>query len=378
MALVCDIAEMYLRIELYPQDRTFHRFLWRDLDSHKKPTKYEFNRLVFGVNSSPFLAQLVSRHHARIYEKAFPKAAETVLQSTYMDDSMDSVLTDELGVDLYEQLSKLWSKAGMHTHKWLSNSPVVLSKIPLQDRANKINLEEENLPSVRTLGVMWIATEDVFTFDSQVNEEFELTKRNFLKKVATLFDPLGFLSPFIVRAKVLMQELWIHGLDWDEKLPTELSTKVMSWFEELILLPTIKVQRCLQLKKQVRLMSLHVFTDASEDAYGAVVYQKSEYQDGSSSVCLVASKSKVAPLQSISIPRLELMGAVLGTRLAQTDSACVLYWIREHSKKLKPFVANRISEIQMKTIPDQWKHVPTKMNPADYVSRGVRLSDLES
>ena len=172
-----------------------------------------------------------------------------------MDDSLDSVLTDELGVDLYEQLSKLWSKAGMNTHKWLSNSPVVLSKIPLQDRANtpcKINLEEENLPLVRTLRVMWIATEDVFTFDSQVNEEFELTKHNFLKKVAILFDPLGFLSPFIVRAKVLMQELWIQGLDWDEKLPTELSTKVMSWFKELILLPTIKVQRCLQLKKQVR------------------------------------------------------------------------------------------------------------------------------
>ena len=81
----------------------------------------------------------MSRHHATIYEKAFSKAAEIVLQSTYMDDSMDSVLTDELGVDLYEQLSKLWSKAGMHTHKWLSNSPVVLSKIPLQDKANKIN-----------------------------------------------------------------------------------------------------------------------------------------------------------------------------------------------------------------------------------------------
>ena len=77
---------------------------------------------VFGFNSSPFLAQLVSCHHARIYERVYPKAVETILQSTYMDDSMDSVLTDEQGVDLYEQLSELWSKAGMHTHKWLSNS----------------------------------------------------------------------------------------------------------------------------------------------------------------------------------------------------------------------------------------------------------------
>ena len=113
VALVCDIAEMYLRIELYPQDRKFHMFLWRGPDNHQKPIEYEFNRLVFGVNSSPFLAQLVSRHHARIYEKVYPKAAETILQSTYMDDSMESVLTDEQGVDLYKQLSELWSKAGM-------------------------------------------------------------------------------------------------------------------------------------------------------------------------------------------------------------------------------------------------------------------------
>lgn len=166
----------------------------------------------------------------------------------------------------------------------------------------------------------------------------------------------------------------------------------MSWFSELVLLPKVKVPKCLQLKRQVRLVSLHVFADASEEAYGAVVYQKTEYQDGTSSVCLVASKSKVAPLQSMSIPRLELMGAVLGNKLAQTiasvlvieknsinfwiDSACVLYWIRECSKKLKPFVANKVSEIQMNTNPNQWRHVPTQMNPADYVTRGVRLSDL--
>ena len=175
-------------------------------------------------------------------------------------------------------------------------------------------------------------------------------------------------------------------------MPKELSTKIALWFAEFLLLPTIKVPRCLQLKRQVRLVSLHVFADASEEAYRVVVYQKTEYQDETTSVCLVASKSKVAPLQSMSIPRLELMGAVLGSKLAQTiasvltveknsitfwiDSGCVLYWIRGYSKKLKPFVANRVSEIQVNTSPDQWRHV-TQMNPADYVTRGVRLSDLE-
>ena len=147
-------------------------------------------------------------------------------------------------------------------------------KIPLQDRVNKMNLDEESLPSVKTLGVMWIAAEDVFTFKSQVSGEFELTKRIFLKKIAALFDPLGFLSPFTIRAKILMQELWIYGLDWDEKLPKELSTKIMLWFAELVLLPTIKVPRCLQFKKQVTVVYLHVFADASEEAYGAVVIRK--------------------------------------------------------------------------------------------------------
>ena len=393
VALICDIAEMYLQIRLYPSDRSCHRILWRNLDSTQKPTEYEFDRLVFGLNCSPFLAQLVARHHAIVHQQRYPMASETILKSTYMDDSMDSVEDDNQGIQLYQQLSKLWEEAGMRTHKWLSNSEVVLSHIPLSDRVYEVDLDSDPLPSVKTLGIMWRALEDVFTFVSNfADQECEWTKRIFLSKIATLFDPLGLMAPFLIRAKMLMQEVWVHGLEWDEKFPQELSAKVTKWFTELSMLSDIRVPRCLQVKRETKSVKLHTFVDASQEAYGAAVYIRVENCDGSPSLHLVASKTKVAPLQSISIPRLELMSAVLGIRLAKsvvnalslearhitywTDSTNVLWWIRGYSRTFKPFIANRVGEIQMSSSPEQWRHVPTEFNPADYLTRGVKLEEL--
>jgi len=162
IALVCDIAEMYLQILLCPSDRSCHRFMWRNSD--KEICEYEFNRLVFGVNVSPFLAQFVIQHYAKALQWKFERAAETVLQSTYMDDSMDSVVTENEGISLYKQLSELWEKAGMHAHKWLSNSQVVLEVVPPQERAFQLELDLNKSLAVRTLGVIWDAKEDVFTF----------------------------------------------------------------------------------------------------------------------------------------------------------------------------------------------------------------------
>ena len=107
VAMVCDIAEMYLRIEIAPEDRPFHRFLWRNLDQQKVPEEYEFSRVVFGVNSSPFLAQFVTQHHAETHRTEYPLAGETALKSTYTDDSMDSVPDDQQGIELHKQLSQL-------------------------------------------------------------------------------------------------------------------------------------------------------------------------------------------------------------------------------------------------------------------------------
>ena len=101
-------------VELYPEDKSFHQFLWWCFNTDQEPIQYEFNFLVFGVNSSPFLAQFVFQYHTNHYKKSFSRAADIILQSTYMDDSMDSVLTDEEGINLYKQLLELWEKAGMY------------------------------------------------------------------------------------------------------------------------------------------------------------------------------------------------------------------------------------------------------------------------
>ena len=103
---------------------------------------------------------------------------------------MDSVPDEKTGKELYQKLSKLWEKAGMHARKWVSNSEKVLEEIPIKDRASEIDLATEDLPSVKTLGILWKAKEDVFTYRSQlqVDNNQVLTKRSLLKKIATLFD----------------------------------------------------------------------------------------------------------------------------------------------------------------------------------------------
>ena len=238
-------------------------------------------------------------------------AAETVLKSTYMDDSMDSVGTEEQGMTLYSELSTLLTKAGMHARKWLSNSPQVLKVIPSQDRKSEVDLDNDQSPSMKTLGVWWLADEDMFMFkENKPNDDMIYSKRNFLKKIATLFDPIGLLSPFTVRAKILLQDMWTAGLDWDEEMPEWLASLAQGWFSELCDLKKLHIPRCLQ-EKEKMVSTLHLCR-FFKSAFGAVVYARYSYQDGSISTNIIAAKTKVAPSIATSIPRLELMGAVVG------------------------------------------------------------------
>ncbi|XP_052710974.1 uncharacterized protein LOC128185417 [Crassostrea angulata] len=191
VAIVCDITEIYLRIKVPQEDGPYQQFLWRYVKPEEKPDVYEFSNVVFGINSLPLQAQFVAHTHAETNRETYPMAAETVLKSTYMDDSMDSVSTEEDGVKLYRQLSALWEKAGMYAWKWRSNSVGELQHIPTEDVVPEVDLHDNRLSSVKTLGVLWRAKYDIFIFKANPPEDDFAYTSGFSTDIAMLLNPLG-------------------------------------------------------------------------------------------------------------------------------------------------------------------------------------------
>ena len=179
----------------------------------------EFRGVVFGKNSASMEAQFVAQENARRYRTEYPLAAETVLQSTYMDDSLGNVEGEAKGIELFHQLSELWAKSGMHARKWVSNSNEVMAIIPEEDRATEVNIRDNSDTVITTLGLQRNSTEDAFVIPATpVSSDYPITKRNVLKKVATVFDPLGLVSPFIVQEELCFKNCGIGVTNGMRKL----------------------------------------------------------------------------------------------------------------------------------------------------------------
>ena len=181
VAIACDVSEVYLQIRIPPEDRPKFRFLWRNLEVDRDPDLYA---------SAPFRTQFVSQENARIHDEKFTLAAETVIKSTYMDDSLDSTRDNAKAVQLSHLLQGLWEKAGMKARKWLSNSPEVLKVIPQELGAFEIDLNYNALQLTKTFENLWSAQEDVFSFHVATPVVKDIpTKRSILGRVAVVFDP---------------------------------------------------------------------------------------------------------------------------------------------------------------------------------------------
>ena len=213
---------MYHQLVIQPEDRPLHRYPCQILDRSKEPEMYEFIHFLFGGCYCPFCAQFTWQQHAE-HKEELPLASQAVKKNCYMDDLMPSMESSVEAIETQRQLTELRDKANFHIRKWICNRCDVVEDIPEEDRATKINLEGNKLPITKTLGMLWTATDDQFLFYySPPNEEFVYTKRNVLRCTVAIFNPLGLVAPFILLAKVMMQQAWIQGLNWDENLMGQL------------------------------------------------------------------------------------------------------------------------------------------------------------
>nr|XP_012215486.1 PREDICTED: uncharacterized protein LOC105667930 [Linepithema humile] len=394
IVFTADIQKMYRQIFIHPKDRPFQRILWRN-NPEEAVRIYELNTVTYGMSPAPYLATRTLIQLSEDERRNYTEAAEIITRDLYVDDLLSGTETIEQAIALKTQITRLLSSGGFDLRKWASNHSQFIESMTTEHQNEHWCLEFSG--THKTLGILWNPKQDCFLYRVAMRQEStKLTKRLILSQVASLYDPvptgpLGLLGPVIVKAKILLQGLWKLQLSWDESVPMEIHTAWKTLRDSLSEINNILFPRHVCMAQSVDLQ-LHGFADASEAAYGACMYVRSSNLAGSYQVLLLCSKSKVAPLKKLSIPRLELCAAVLLSQLCQTvleafnttfskvvlwsDSTITLHWIRTQLHRLKTFVTNRVAAIQETTATFNWRHVSSQDNPADLVSRGILPSNL--
>jgi len=403
-AVSADISEMFLRVKLNPRDRHYHRFWFNG-------KLYQWCVILFGNTSSPNISQKVLEQNNIDHGQEYPVAVETVQNKIYVDDAIASKPTEEEISVLASQLQELLAHAGMKICKFYTNSKKALLRIPEELRAKQVLFTDDEIifENNKILGLTWNAETDCLQFVSRFKNLHEWnsrkglttvkhwTKRLILKASASIYDPLGLISPFTIIARVLLQRLWMKKstIGWDTPLPEDIVKDWLDWLQGVFQLQDLKIPRFLKVKTDSANLQLHIFSDASQDVYACACYLRVAQSDGEVDVNLVCAKARVTPVKSETISRLELMGCLIATRIAAstaqaldikkedivywTDSMTCLHWINTPAKSLQAYVGNRTSQIQACSDVSQWRHCPTKQNPADIPTRKIsgNLQGLE-
>ncbi len=343
VALVGDIEKAFLNIEIHPEDRDCLRFLWVK-DIHAQDPEIvvlRFQRVVFGCNSSPFLLNAVLRHHINKYAEQDPEFVEKLLGGFFVDDLVTGGKNTKDALNLYGKAKERMKEGGFSLRKWKTNDRVLADKIAKRegdgrsdekdDPALNETFAKETLGTPnnsggkgKVLGLTWDYNKDNLEFDlgkvgRELGSKFGPTKRGILSTLASLFDPQGMVSPIGVSAKILFQELCVEKLGWDDPLSDSKRIRWEAWLKDLSEVKTVIIPRCMFDKGEVEILScsLHGFADASKKAYCAMIFLVCKTTKGSYTR-LLCSKSRVAPLKELSIPRLELMSARILVTLMDT------------------------------------------------------------
>lgn len=410
--LTGDIEKAFHQISVSETDRDLLRFLWYEdvMSDSSRIVQYRFCRLVFGLTSSPAILNSTIQRHLENYKVTEPITANLLSQSLYVDDFTAGSNDVESAFDIYVKSKQIMKEGGFNLRKWNTSSTELRQRIKSYSESEQktgktteieslVDKEPDDIAETKILGLRWDVENDLFRFDfsgliSYVTT-LPATKRSLLRISAKMFDPLGLISPFIVKLKLSFQDICKQGkVEWDEPLEGELLSQWHKFVDEINTLAEIKVPRCYFVQgKKVALKEIHGFSDASEKAYAAVVYVLIYYEDGEIDVQLVASKTRVAPIKKQTIPRLELLGAHLLSKLIVavrdagvseegtaeyywTDSYTTLCWIK-NSKPWKQYVQHRVSEIRKSTNKENWRFCPGTQNPADIPSRSCSGRELK-
>ena len=396
VAITADVEAMFHQVKVAPRDRDSLRFWWwPNGDITKEPAPHRMKVHLFGATSSPTCASFCLRQAAVDFGGQFEAyVTHAVKNNFYVDDCLVSVSNERVGVKLIHDLRELLSRAGFNLTKCLSNSQQVVDSIPEKDQSKSLTTTPlNNGLQQRVLGIDWNLNSDCFTFAVALPVK-PRTRRGMLSTVNSLFDPLGFLAPVVLEARLIYRCLCQQELEWDEPLPPDELLRWERWLSTLPDLRNVTISRWLKFRSgdDEDQCQLHYFADASKNGYGAVCYVRTVDNDGKVHCSLLMAKSHLAPKDETSIPRLELMAAVVAVKLDKrvrkelgmttqryffwSDSAIVIQSLLNKGKRFPLFVFRRLEYISRNSNTSNWNHVPSRSNPADLASRGVAAADL--
>ncbi|XP_062702029.1 uncharacterized protein LOC134285403 [Aedes albopictus] len=384
VAVCGDLKQMFHQFRIRQEDTHSQRFLYREHPSRSVKT-FVMDVGTFGATCSPCQAQYIKNLNAKEHEADFPEAAQAIQKKHYVDDYLDSFDTEERAIKVALEVKEVHARGGFCIRNWHSNSNALLKRVgePKGTQPKAISIDSEG-EAERVLGLLWLPEEDVIAFanDQQLDGVIP-TKRNILRCVMSLFDSQGILSHITIQGRMIIQDTWCNQIQWDEEVAEAIRRRWLRWTKLFDDVGRMRLHRPYfpgYSTAEVGSIELHVFTDASEEAYACAAYFRATIM-GKVRITLVMAKAKVAPLKSLSIPRLELMAALLGARLAEavkeyhtfsidrrvmwTDSKTTLAWIQSQHRRYRQFVAFRVGEILDKTEATEWRYVPTQHNPAD-------------
>ncbi|XP_065654791.1 uncharacterized protein LOC136081405 [Hydra vulgaris] len=393
-AFISDIEKAFLQISLKEKDRDFVRFLWVDnLDSENGQdllsspiVTYRLCRVLFGVTSSPFLLSATLVTHLQKYTEIDQEFVEKMLLSLHVDDLNSGSNDLNQCLEFFNKARNYLQEANFNLRKFESNS------VELEQKIQSNNYERNN--TTKVLGQAWDKDLDELTYS--FNDILETvkkipTKRDVMKFIASIFDPMGIINPIVVRCKCFFQRLCVEKFSWDDLL---FGSTLDEW-NDIILdfrsLNKLSLPRWIltdsYLSNTNIKLEFHAFADASLKAFGCCIYLRCIVNESQCFVSLIASKSRVAPINKSTIPRLELRAMALLSSLMSTvrkelknlniddifcwtDSTICLHWLNNTNQTYETFVQNRLIQIRDLFPIQFWHYVETSRNPADIISRG--------